>query len=83
MLELLQNLPEPEHRTVVAFDDEYRNEIFAWAAERACLEFRSSTWLAFWRSCVENEPIAEVADSLTDVLDLLRSGPRLHQDEHG
>ena len=64
MVVLLKSLPEPEHRTVVAFDDEYRNEIFDLAAERVRGDFRESTWQAFWRTCVSNEPIAEVADSL-------------------
>jgi RNA polymerase sigma factor (sigma-70 family) len=64
MMILLKSLPEPEHRTVVAFDDEYRNEIFDLAAERAQSEFRESTWQAFWRTCVLGEPIAEVAASL-------------------
>lgn len=64
MLNLLHSLPEPEHRTVQLFDDEYRNEIFDWAADRARGEFRETTWQAFWRSCVLNEPIAAVAASL-------------------
>ena len=64
MLDLLKNLPEPEHRTVIEFDDEYRNEIFNLAAERVRSDFRESTWQAFWRTCVLNEPIAEVAESL-------------------
>jgi len=64
MMDLLKNLPEPEHRTVVAFDDEYRNEIFDLAAERARGEFKESTWQAFWRTCVLEEPIADVAASL-------------------
>ncbi|MEI8017208.1 MAG: sigma-70 family RNA polymerase sigma factor [Schlesneria sp.] len=64
MIDLLKNLPEPEHRTVVAFDDEYRNEIFELAAEKARSEFRESTWQAFWQTCVLNEPIADVAASL-------------------
>lgn len=64
MMVLLKSLPEPEHRTVVAFDDEYRNEIFDLAAERAQSEFRESTWQSFWRTCVLGEPIADVAASL-------------------
>ena len=58
MLELLTNLPEPDHRTTVEFDHEYRTEIFHWAAERIRSEFRESTWEAFWRTCVLNESIA-------------------------
>jgi RNA polymerase sigma factor (sigma-70 family) len=64
MLNILKALPEPDHRSIVAFDEEYRNEIFDRAAERARGEFRESTWQAFWRTCVLNEPITDVADSL-------------------
>jgi RNA polymerase sigma factor (sigma-70 family) len=64
MLDLLKSLPDPEHRTVVLFDDEYRTELFDWATERIRGEFRDSTWQAFWRTCVLNEPIADVAESL-------------------
>ena len=64
MLELLNRLPDPDPQTVIAFDDEYRNELFDWAAKRIRGEFRESTWQAFWRSCVLNEPIALVAEEL-------------------
>lgn len=64
MLKLLENLPEPEHRTVALFDEECRNEVFRWAADQARGEFRESTWNAFWRTCVLNEPIVQVADQL-------------------
>ena len=61
MLEVLDKLQEPEHRTKAEFDDEYRNEVFRWAAEQVRGEFRETTWQAFWRTCVLNEPIADVA----------------------
>lgn len=64
MLKLFDSLPEPEHRTTALFDDEYRNEIFRWAAEQVRSEFRESTWQAFWRTCVLNESIVDVADRL-------------------
>ena len=64
MLELMKRLPEPEHRTVEAFDEEYRDAVFHWAAEQVRHEFRESVWHAFWRTCVLNEPIADVADEL-------------------
>ena len=64
MLKLLDNLPEPEHRTAVAFDDEYRTEIFHFAAEQVRVEFRDTTWQAFWRTCVLNEAISDVAAQL-------------------
>ena len=64
MLERLDRLPEPDNRTSLEFENEYRNEVFRWAAERVRCEFRETTWLAFWRTCVLNEPIAEVAEYL-------------------
>lgn len=64
MLKLLHSLPEPEHRTVAEFDDEYRTQIFQWAAERAHGEFRDSTWQAFWRTCVLQQKIGDVAEEL-------------------
>ncbi|MBS0205120.1 MAG: sigma-70 family RNA polymerase sigma factor [Planctomycetes bacterium] len=64
MLKVLDRLPEPEHRTKALFDDEYRNEVFRWAADQIKTEFRESTWQAFWRTCVLNEPIPHVAELL-------------------
>ena len=64
MVELLDSLPEPEHRTAAAFDDEYRTEVFRWAADQVRSDFRETTWQAFWRTCVLNEPIIGVADRL-------------------
>ena len=64
MLELLNELPEPEHRTVEAFDEDYRDSVFQWAAEQVRCEFREPVWRAFWRTCVLNEPIADVAEEL-------------------
>lgn len=62
--DLLQSLPEPDHRTIAEFDEEYRNSIFEWAAEQVRREFRESTWQAFWRSCVLHEPISQVSEQL-------------------
>ena len=64
MLEILNGLQAPERRTVASFDDEYRNQVFRWAAEQVQSEFRETTWQAFWRTCVLNEPVAEVAAQL-------------------
>ena len=35
-----------------------------WAADRIRNEFRESTWIAFWETCVEGRPIREVAEEL-------------------
>lgn len=64
MLELLNNLPEPEARTVSAFEDEYRTQIFQWAAARVRDDFRETTWRAFWQTCVLGQPVADVAEAL-------------------
>jgi RNA polymerase sigma factor (sigma-70 family) len=64
MLEILDQFEEPEHRTAVEFDDAYRNEVFRWAAEQVKREFRDNTWQAFWRTCVMNESVSEVATRL-------------------
>ena len=64
MVDLLSELPEPEHRTVEAFNRDYRDAVFQWAAEQVRSEFREPVWRAFWRTCVQNEPIADVAEEL-------------------
>ena len=64
MLDLLENLPEPEKATSQEFDDEYQNEVFRWAAEQVRGEFRESTWQAFWKTSVRREPIMDVAENL-------------------
>jgi RNA polymerase sigma factor (sigma-70 family) len=64
MLNLLDSLPDSPSDASDEFNDEYRNEVFRWAADRVRGEFRESTWQAFWRTCVLNESIADVADRL-------------------
>ena len=64
MLDLLNELPDPEPHTVDAFDQEYRDVVFQWAAEQVRNEFREPVWRAFWRTCVLNEPISDVAEEL-------------------
>ncbi len=39
-------------------------QLFLWAAEKVRVDFRSSTWEAFWRVTVESEPVREVAQRL-------------------
>jgi RNA polymerase sigma-70 factor (ECF subfamily) len=43
---------------------EYRQRIFAWAAERVRPSFRQATWEAFWRTAVLDRPAEEVASEL-------------------
>ena len=63
MVELLHQQPARDGDSEW-FDQEFRRELFRWAAERIRGEFRESTWQAFWRTCVDGEEIAEVANRL-------------------
>ena len=40
---------------------EYRREVFNWAARQIKGEFQPDTWLAFWQTAVEEQPVPEVA----------------------
>lgn len=46
------------------FDDEYRQQILAWAIEQVRREFRVATWQAFLETSIKGRPIAEVAEEL-------------------
>lgn len=46
------------------FDVEYRREVFRWAARQLSETVTEKTWQAFWRTTMEDRPIAEVADEL-------------------
>ena len=64
MLERLAAQPADEGSDAAWFDEEYRREIFRWAAEQVRSEFREATWDAFWWTCVDGRPIANVAAQL-------------------
>ncbi len=61
----LESLPGQDsaqwHRVI---DTEARNEVFRWAAKRIQKEYAASSWDAFWKTCVENQPVQQVADDL-------------------
>ncbi len=46
------------------FDLELQRQYFAWAARRLKDRFESTTWAAFWRTAVDNEPVEQVAQQL-------------------
>ncbi|MCA9217379.1 MAG: sigma-70 family RNA polymerase sigma factor, partial [Planctomycetales bacterium] len=58
----LANLAEPSADEM--FGSEYRRSVFRWAAKRVKPNVRPSTWEAFYRTAVENEPAEAVAESL-------------------
>jgi RNA polymerase sigma-70 factor, ECF subfamily len=44
--------------------NEYRREVFQWAARQVRGEFHADTWQAFWQTAVEDRPITDVAVEL-------------------
>lgn len=46
------------------FDDEYRQQLLAWAIEHVQREFRDKTWQAFVESAIRGRPITDVAREL-------------------
>jgi RNA polymerase sigma-70 factor (ECF subfamily) len=59
---LLEATPNAEESAL--FDLEYRREAFHWAADRVRGTVAETTWQAFWLSCVNSQPIADVAQFL-------------------
>lgn len=64
VLALLDAVPAADAHASAAFDAEYRKRLFRWAADQVQDEFAPKTWQAFWRTGVENRPVAEVAADL-------------------
>jgi RNA polymerase sigma-70 factor (ECF subfamily) len=60
----LEEEPAPAGADSVLLDQEYKRELFRWAAERIRGEFRDPTWQAFWLTSVEGQEIRHVAESL-------------------
>jgi RNA polymerase sigma factor (sigma-70 family) len=59
---LLEEHPAPEDRD--QWDRDYRETVFAWAAERVRPAVSETTWQAFWRTAVEGKGGQEVAAEL-------------------
>ncbi|TWU65373.1 MULTISPECIES: RNA polymerase sigma factor [Crateriforma] len=61
----LQHDAAPPDQVVGAkFDREHRRQVFCWAAEKIQPRFSPVNWQAFWRTCVDGESIASVAEAL-------------------
>jgi RNA polymerase sigma-70 factor (ECF subfamily) len=63
-VELLNQQPDDDPVSQAQVEQEYRAELFRWAAAQVRPEFQATTWEAFWRTAVVGEPIAEVAGAL-------------------
>lgn len=64
MLSLLTEQPDPCQEDSAIFDQQYRQQAFAWAAEEIRTQFRATTWQAFWLTAVENQSVTAVAKKL-------------------
>lgn len=65
VLQLLEAQPQASEEALEqAWTHEYQLRLFHWAAERVRPEFRETTWQAFWKTTVENNPIEQAASSL-------------------
>jgi RNA polymerase sigma factor (sigma-70 family) len=62
--ELLEEQPEPDHRTQENLRREQRRSLFRWAAQRIRPEFCEGTWDAFWLTTVEGMSVEEAARAL-------------------
>jgi RNA polymerase sigma factor (sigma-70 family) len=62
--QLLEAQPEPDAQAEAEFSTEFKRQAFRWAAEQVRHEFADSTWQAFWKTGVENRPVAVVAEEL-------------------
>lgn len=60
--DLLRRQPAPEEEE--AWEQEYRERLFEWAAERVRDHFRPATWRAFWLTFVEGQDPRAVGESL-------------------
>src|SRR5262249_21383684 len=61
---LLAAEPAADAAAEAEFGAEFRRRAFRWAAEKVQHEFAESTWQAFWRTGVDNRPVADVAAEL-------------------
>jgi RNA polymerase sigma-70 factor (ECF subfamily) len=62
--QLLEAQPADDLQAQQEYETEFKRRAFQWAAEQVQAEFTASTWQAFWRTGVDNQPVAEVAKEL-------------------
>jgi RNA polymerase sigma factor (sigma-70 family) len=46
---------QPAQQEEALWDEEYQQQLFAWAAQRVRLRFENTTWQAFWQVAVEGK----------------------------
>ena len=60
----LQQQPDRDDADAELWEQEYRQQRFLWAADRARVDFQERTWQAFWRTAVHGEEPRGVAEAL-------------------
>lgn len=60
----LADLPSQKNGDSALYEDEYRRQLFVWAAGEVRNEFAASTWQAFWQTAVEGRETKAVAAEL-------------------
>lgn len=55
---------QPAGDSSAEFLEEYRRELFRWAADRVRQQVSEPQWVAFWQTSVDNRPMADVAREL-------------------
>jgi RNA polymerase sigma-70 factor (ECF subfamily) len=63
-MELLHQQPAPAEDEEGLWQQEYRQRLFAWAAEQVKPTVEESTWQAFWHTAVEGEAARQTASEL-------------------
>ncbi len=61
---LFEERSSPEPSETAIFEDEYRRQLFRRAAESIQRSVQEKTWKAFWRTCVDGDPIDRIAEEL-------------------
>ncbi|MEO2035450.1 MAG: sigma-70 family RNA polymerase sigma factor, partial [Planctomycetaceae bacterium] len=64
LADLLAVVPDSGDLPSSEFDKELDRQVFAWAAGRVESTCQESTWQAFWRTAVDDQPPEVVADQL-------------------
>ena len=62
--ELLATVAAPASEVSSQFDQEYRREVFRWAAAQIKGQVAETTWSAFWWTQIEGQSIADTAKRL-------------------
>lgn len=56
--------PDLNQSLSAEFEHEYRQQMLLCAAAQIRVEFRDTTWQAFWMTCIDGRPVADVAEEL-------------------